>query len=41
MFDRVGVRGVDEVAARAGVCVEDFARLTLIGGPAEHVAAEA
>src|SRR5215831_795115 len=40
MFDQVGVRGVDEVAAGFGVRVEDGTRLRLIGGPAEHVAAE-
>ena len=41
VLDQVGVRGVDEVAARAGVRVEDGVRLRLVGGPAEHVAAEA
>ena len=40
MLDQVRVRRVDEVAARAGVRIEDGVRLLLISGPAEHVAAE-
>lgn len=41
MLDQIGVRSVDEVAARTSVRVEDGMRLRLIGGPAEHVTAEA
>jgi hypothetical protein len=41
MLDQIGVRGIDEVAARRRVGVEDLARLLLVGGPAEHVAAQA
>ena len=37
---RVGVGGVDEVAARGGVRVEHGEGLRLVGGPAEDVAAE-
>ena len=37
---RVDVRGVDEVAAGRGVAVEQRMRSRLVGGPAEHVAAE-
>jgi hypothetical protein len=40
VLDEVGVRGVDEVAASAGIRVEDGAGLRLVGGPAEHVPAE-
>jgi hypothetical protein len=35
-----GVRGVGEVAAGAGVRVEDRTGLRFVVGPAEHVAAE-
>src|SRR3954468_6537764 len=41
VLDEVGVRGVDEVAAGGGVGVEDRVGLGLVGGPAEHVGAEA
>jgi hypothetical protein len=41
VLDQVGVRGVDEVPAGGCVGVEDNAGLWLVGGPAEHVAAEA
>jgi hypothetical protein len=38
---RVGIGAVDEVAAGRHVGVEHVERLTLVGGPSEHVAAEA
>ena len=41
VLDQVGVRGVNEVAAGAGVSVQDGVGLRFVGGPAEHVAAEA
>jgi hypothetical protein len=41
VLDQVRVRGVDEVAARGHVRVEDLPRLHLVGRPAEHVAAQA
>ena len=41
MLEQVGVGGVDEVAPCRRVGVEDLARLLLVGGPAEHVAAQA
>jgi hypothetical protein len=41
VLDEIGVRGVDEVAAGAGVRIEDGEGLGLVGRPAEHVAAEA
>jgi hypothetical protein len=41
VLDEVRVRGVDLVAARFDVRVQDGPRLRLVGGPAEHVAAEA
>ena len=41
VLDEIGVRGVDEVAARRQVGVEDREGLRLVRGPAEHVGAEA
>src|SRR3978361_103728 len=41
VFDQIRVCGVDEVASCADVRIEDGAGLWLVGGPAEHVAAEA
>jgi hypothetical protein len=41
VLDEIGVRGVDEVAARADVRIQDVAGLRLVGRPAEHVGAEA
>ena len=41
VLDQVRVGGVDEVAARLGIGVEHGARLLLVGGPPEHVAAQA
>src|SRR5215467_15793298 len=37
----VGIGGIDEVPARAGISVEDREGCFLVGGPAEHVAAQA
>src|SRR6516164_3631883 len=37
----VGIGGIDEVPARAGVSVKDREGCFLVGGPAKHVAAQA